>query len=191
RAIEGRPGSDLMHFGTASFAESGAVWSHDLGSGETRLLRRSGAGVDPGSLVTEQVFVRSGDGTQVPLFLVRRRDVTRTGDVPVLLYGYGGFNIPMTPSFSVPRAVWMERGGLLAVANLRGGGEYGRDWHASGRLASKQNVFDDFAACARWLSASGWSRPARIAMHGGSNGGLLVGACLTQHPELFGAAVAQ
>ena len=121
--------------------------------------------------------------------MTRRRDVTPTGDVPALLYGYGGFNIPLTPSFSVTWAVWLERGGLLAVANLRGGGEYGRAWHDAGRLARKQNVFDDFAACARWLSESGWSRPERIAVNGRSNGGLLVGASLTQHPELFGAAV--
>ena len=111
--------------------------------------------------------------------------------MPVLLYGYGGFDVPITPAFSVTQAVWMERGGLLAVANLRGGGEYGEAWHDAGRLANKQNVFDDFCACARWLAASGWSRPDRIAINGGSNGGLLVGACLTQHPELFGAGVAE
>jgi prolyl oligopeptidase len=107
----------------------------------------------------------------------------------VLLYGYGGFDIPITPAFSVPTAVWMERGGMFAVANLRGGGEYGQEWYDAGRLASKQHVFDDFCACARWLSESGWTVAARTGIYGGSNGGLLVGACLTQHPELFGAAV--
>jgi prolyl oligopeptidase len=123
------------------------------------------------------------------MFLTRRRDLTPTGDVPVLLYGYGGFDIPVTPAFSVPAAAWMERGGMFAVANLRGGGEYGREWHDAGRLANKQRVFDDFCGCARWLSGSGWTQAARTAIFGGSNGGLLVGACLTQHPELFGAAV--
>jgi prolyl oligopeptidase len=132
----------------------------------------------------------AADGTVLPLFLTRRRGLPRRGDVPVLLYGYGGVGACTTPSFSAAWAVWLERGGLLAVASLRGGGEYGRAWHDAGRLANKQNVFDDFCACARWLASSGWSRPDRIAISGGSNGGLLVGACLTQHPELFGAAVA-
>jgi len=189
--VEGRPASDLVHFQLESFAESGSLWEHDLSTGETRLLRRSSARIEPGLLVTEQVFVTSPDGTQVPVFLSRRRDLSATGDVPTLLYGYGGFDIPITPGFSVRFALWMERGGLLAVANLRGGGEYGKVWHESGRLANKQNVFDDFCACARWLASSGWSRPDRIAVNGGSNGGLLVGACLAQHPELFGAAVAE
>jgi prolyl oligopeptidase len=124
------------------------------------------------------------------MFLTRRDDVVPAGDVPALLYGYGGFDIPITPEFSVLRAAWLDQGGLLAVANLRGGGEYGRAWHDGGRLSKKQNVFDDFCASARWLAESGWSRPDRIAIMGASNGGLLVGACLTQHPELFGACLA-
>jgi prolyl oligopeptidase len=111
--------------------------------------------------------------------------------VPTLLYGYGGFHISVGPTFKVEWLAWMERGGLLAVASLRGGGEYGRDWHEAGRLANKQNVFDDFAACARWLASSGWTRAERIGISGRSNGGLLVGASITQHPELFGAAVAE
>jgi len=188
-AIAGRPRSDLLHFSLTSFTESGSVWSHDLASGETALLHPSTARVDPTRLVTEQVRARSADGTEVPMFLTHRTDVVPNGDVPTLLWGYGGYNIPVTPSFSVTWAAWVERGGLLAVANLRGGGEYGRAWYEAGRLEHKQNVFDDFCACARHLEASGWSRAGRIAMNGGSNGGLLVGACLTQHPELFGAAV--
>jgi prolyl oligopeptidase len=127
----------------------------------------------------------------VPVFLTRDRDLVANGELPVLLTGYGGFNVPIAPYFSVPHAVWLEQGGVLAVANLRGGGEYGRAWHDAGRLANKQNVFDDFCACARWLADSGWSSSERIAIKGGSNGGLLVGACLVQHPELFGAAVAE
>jgi len=187
--ISGRPRSDLVHFGVTSFTESGSVSSHRLSTGETGVLQPSGARLDPGTLRTEQVLVPSDDGTEVPVFLVRRADLAASGDVPVLLYGYGGFNIPVTPSFSVFFAAWVESGGLLAVANLRGGGEYGRSWHDAGRLAAKQNVFDDFCACARWLASSGWSRPDRIAILGRSNGGLLVGACMTQHPELFGACV--
>ena len=112
------------------------------------------------------------------MFLTRRRDLLPTGDQPVLLYAYGGFDIPVTPVFNLLHAAWLDRGGVLAVANLRGGGEYGRTWHEAGRLALKQNVFDDFCACARWLASSGWSRADRIAITGGSNGGLLVGACL-------------
>lgn len=189
--IEGRPSSSLVHFELESFTESGSLWEHDVSTGGTRLVRPSSVRIEPGSLITEQVFVTSDDGTQIPVFLSRRRDLSASGDVPTLLCGYGGFDIPVTPRFSVRRAVWMERGGLLAVANFRGGGEYGRAWHDSGRLVNKQNVFDDFCACARWLAGSGWSRPDRIAINGGSNGGLLVGACLTQHPELFGAAVAE
>jgi len=152
-------------------------------------VARSASGIDPDEFVTEQVFASSDDGTRVPMFVTRRRDLVADGNQRVLLYGYGGFNVPLTPSFGVTFATWLDRGGVLAVANLRGGGEYGRAWHDAGRLANKQNVFDDFCACARWLADS-WSRPERIGMSGGSNGGLLVGACLTQHPELFGAAVA-
>jgi prolyl oligopeptidase len=188
--IAGRPDSDLMHVGVMSFTESGSLWSHRLDTGETELVRPSTAAIDPAEFVTEQVWVTSADGTAVPMFLTRRTGTEQAGDVPVLLYGYGGFGVPMTPSFSVLFASWMNQGGMLAVANLRGGGEYGRAWHDAGWLAAKQNVFDDFCACARWLASSGWSRPDRIATWGGSNGGLLVGACLTQHPELFGACVA-
>ncbi|HKH87254.1 MAG TPA: prolyl oligopeptidase family serine peptidase, partial [Acidimicrobiales bacterium] len=189
--IEGRATSDDVNFGLTSFTDAGSLWRHELGTGGTSLVRSSAARIEPEDFVTEQVRVPSDDGTLVPMFLAHRRDVRPDGQTPVLLYGYGGFDIPITPSFTVAQVVWMERGGLLAVANLRGGGEYGRAWHDAGRLANKQNVFDDFCACARWLAGSGWSRADRIAINGGSNGGLLVGACLTQHPELFGAGVAE
>jgi prolyl oligopeptidase len=186
----GETDEPLMHFATTSFTDAGSLWSHDLSTGRTSPVPTGRSPINVEQMVTEQVFVDSVDGTPIPVFLVHRHDVTPTGDVPVLLYGYGGFNIPLTPAFSALRAVWAERGGVLAVANLRGGGEYGKAWYDAGRLANKQNVFDDFCAVARWLGGdSGWSRPARVAIHGGSNGGLLVGACVTQHPELFGAAV--
>jgi prolyl oligopeptidase len=188
--LAGRPSSDLMHFGVTSFTESGSLWSYRIGAGQAREVWPSTAKIDPGKYVTEQVFITSEDGTAISVFLTRRADLEPAGDVPALLYGYGGFDISITPTFDVLHAGWLEAGGLLAVANLRGGGEYGRAWHEGGMLAVKQNVFDDFRACARWLADSGWSRAGRIAIQGGSNGGLLVGACLTQHPELFGACVA-
>jgi len=189
--LEGTPRSSVVRFSFGSFTESGSIWAHDLASGETLETRPSGFRLDPADYTTERVFARSVDGTAIQMFLSHRRDVVADGDAPVLLYGYGGFDVPVTPFFSVAHAVWMERGGVLAVAVLRGGGEHGRSWHDAGRLAHKQNVFDDFCACARDLCTMGWSRPERIAISGRSNGGLLVGACLTQHPELFGAAVAE
>jgi len=188
--LEGRPESDLVHFGVTSFTESGSLWSYQVATGTATRARPSTARIEPGKYATEQVFVTSDDGTPVSVFLTRRSDLQPTGDVPVLLYGYGGFDISITPWFSVLHAGWLETGGLLAVANLRGGGEYGRAWHEGGMLAVKQNTFTDFCACARWLAESGWSRAGRIAIAGGSNGGLLVGACLTQRPELFGACLA-
>jgi prolyl oligopeptidase len=191
RGIEGRSGSDLVHFEIVSFTESGSLWSHQLSTGQTTLVRPSSARIDPGAFCTEQVFAPSADGTPVPMFLTRRRDLVPDGTAPVLLYAYGGFDVPITPAFSPLWAAWLDSGGMLAVAILRGGGEYGKAWHAAGRLDRKQNVFDDFCGCARWLAASGWSARDRIAITGGSNGGLLVGACLTQHPELFGACVAE
>ena len=189
-SFEGRSGSDLVHFQVVSFAESGAVWSHDLRTGETAMWKPSSSKLDAAGFVTERVTALSADGTTVPMFVTRRSDVKPDGRRPVLLYGYGGFDIAITPSFSATFAAWLDRGGVLGVSNLRGGGEYGRSWHDAGRLANKQNVFDDFAACARWFTESGWSTPGRTAIWGGSNGGLLVGASITQHPELFGAAIA-
>ena len=187
--LEGRPHQSTVHFALSSFVDPGSLWEHDIDTGATRLVRRSEAPMDPNEFVSEQVYVTADDGASVPLFLTRRRDLQPTGDVPVLLFGYGGFDVATTPQFQGGDAVFVERGGLLAVAVLRGGGEYGKAWHDAGRLANKQRVFDDFCDCARWLETSGWSRPSRIAINGVSNGGLLVGACLTQHPELFGAAV--
>jgi prolyl oligopeptidase len=162
-----------------------------IADGTVRALTPRTLAWNPDDYVSEQVFVTSDDGTRVPLFLTRRRDATPNGNMPTLLYGYGGFQVTIGPTFKPEWLAWMERGGLLAVASLRGGGEYGKAWHDGGRLANKQKVFDDFAACLRWLARSGWTRPARIGISGRSNGGLLVGATITQHPELFGAAVAE
>jgi prolyl oligopeptidase len=188
-AIEGKPDSDVVHFQVESYTAAPSLWRHDLATGETVMVCPAPFSLGSGYL-TERVFVESADGTKVPLFVTRRRDLVPDGTARVLLCGYGGAGIAITPHFSATWAVWLEQGGMLAVASLRGGGEYGRSWYEAGRLARKQQVFDDFCACARWLAGSGWSSADRIAINGGSNGGLLVGACLTQHPELFGAAVA-
>ncbi|MDQ2688357.1 MAG: prolyl oligopeptidase family serine peptidase, partial [Armatimonadota bacterium] len=143
----------------------------------------------PDDFQTTQVFYTSNDGTRVPMFLSHKKGLTLDGSNPTYLYGYGGFNVSLTPGFSPSNLVWMERGGVYAMPNLRGGGEYGEDWHLSGTKLRKQNVFDDFLAAAEWLIANKYTSSPKLAIGGGSNGGLLVGACLTQRPELFGAAV--
>ena len=135
------------------------------------------------------MFYRSKDGTRVPMFVVHHKGLRLDGGNPTVLYGYGGFNISLTPAFSRAVVLWLERGGIYAVANLRGGGEYGEDWHRAGMLDRKQNVFDDFIAAASWLVEQKYTRPDRLAIYGGSNGGLLVGAALTQRPDLFRAVV--
>ena len=136
-----------------------------------------------------QIFVKSQDGTRIPMFLVRKKDAAEHQVAPALLYGYGGFNISITPGFLVSRLVWLELGGYLAVANLRGGGEYGEEWHQAGSVVNKQNVFDDMIACSEYLIENGYTTKEKLAIEGRSNGGLLVGACITQRPELFGAAI--
>ena len=149
----------------------------------------SKVGFDPAEYEVEQVFYASPDGTKVPMFLARRRGLARDGERPVLLYGYGGFRVPVTPFFSVSNLVWMERGGVLAIANIRGGGEYGEEWHEAALKDRRPRAFEDFCAAGEWLVANGWTRPSRLGIAGGSNGGLLVGACMTRRPDLFGAAL--
>jgi prolyl oligopeptidase len=188
-AAAGETDDPELYLALDSFTAPKTLVAVRMADGAVRELPRTSLPWDPDAFVTEQVFVESGDGVRVPLFLTHRRDLEPTGDVPTLLYGYGGFQVPIGPGFKAEWLAWMERGGLLAVASLRGGSEYGAAWHDDGRLANKQHVFDDFAACLRWLASSGWTRPERIGITGRSNGGLLVGATLTQHPELFGAAV--
>ncbi|MEO5987170.1 MAG: prolyl oligopeptidase family serine peptidase [Candidatus Limnocylindria bacterium] len=190
-ALEGRPDDDELMLTFTTFTAPSRVLAVSMADGRVRDLRPTTLPWDPSSFVTEQAFVTSEDGTPVPVFLTHRRGLEPTGDVPTLLYGYGGFQVSIGPTFKAEWLAFVERGGLLAVASLRGGGEYGREWHDAGRLANKQNVFDDFAAVARWLAGSGWTRAERIGISGRSNGGLLVGASITQHPELFGAAIAE
>jgi prolyl oligopeptidase len=173
----------------SSFATPPSTFRYDLITGESTLLRRANVDVDPGKFEVKQVFYASKDGTKIPMFITHKKGLKLDGNQPTLLYGYGGFNIPMTPSFSISRVAWMEMGGVYAVANLRGGGEYGEDWHQGGTKLKKQNVFDDFISAAEWLIANKYTSSKRLAIQGGSNGGLLVGACMTQRPDLFGACL--
>jgi prolyl oligopeptidase len=172
-----------------SFNRPATIYRYDISSGESTLIKAPELKFNPDDYVVEQTFFDSTGGARVPMFVVHRKDVTANGARPVLLYGYGGFNVSLPPSFSAARLQWMEMGGVFALANIRGGGEYGRDWHDGGRLKNKQNVFDDFINAAEALIDAGWTKPRHIAIQGGSNGGLLVGAVVNQRPDLFGAAL--
>jgi prolyl oligopeptidase len=187
--VSGDHAGDLVGFTYQSFTVPPMAFTADARSGAVRELIRlpAPAGFDPDTVVVEQTSYASKDGTDVSMFLVHRRDVVPNGSVPTVLNGYGGFNISRTPQYIAGAAAWVEAGGLFALPNLRGGGEYGERWHRGGMLERKQNVFDDFHAAAEVLVARGWTRPERIGVTGGSNGGLLTGAALTQRPELFGA----
>jgi prolyl oligopeptidase len=172
-----------------SFTTPPTIYRYDFTSGRSTLFRQPQVDFDPQAYEVQQVFYASQDGTRIPMFLVHRRGLARTGDHPTLLYGYGGFGISLTPSFSVGLVAWLEMGGVYAQPSLRGGGEYGEAWHQAGTKLNKQKVFDDFIAAAEWLMANGYTNPSKLAIAGGSNGGLLVGACLTQRPDLFAAAL--
>ncbi len=180
---------DETFYWFTSFSYPVTVFRYDLKSFQSSSVFVPKVQFDPEKYETKQVFYRSKDGTRVPMFLTHKKGIALDGSNPTLLYGYGGFQIPLTPGFSVANLVWMEMGGVFAMANLRGGGEYGKSWHDAGRLKNKQNVFDDFFAAAQWLVANRYTDSGKLAIHGGSNGGLLVGACITQRPELFGAAL--
>ncbi|MFS8895780.1 prolyl oligopeptidase family serine peptidase [Synechococcus sp. R3-13] len=172
-----------------SFTTPPTIYRYDFTSGTSTLFRQPQVDFDPQAYEVQQVFYASQDGTRIPMFLVHRRGLARTGDHPTLLYGYGGFGISLTPSFSVGLVAWLEMGGVYAQPSLRGGGEYGEAWHQAGTKLNKQKVFDDFIAATEWLMANGYTNPSKLAIAGGSNGGLLVGACLTQRPDLFAAAL--
>ncbi|MHA3773418.1 prolyl oligopeptidase family serine peptidase [Verrucomicrobiota bacterium sgz303538] len=172
-----------------SYTVPGNIYRLNLSSLETELFREPKVDFQPDRYETKQVFFISKDGTRVPMFITHRRGLKLDGSTPTLLYGYGGFNISLSPAFSVQNLAWIESGGIYAVANLRGGGEYGIEWHNGGIKDRKQNVFDDFIGAAEYLIREQYTTPARLGIRGGSNGGLLVGACLTQRPDLFGAAI--
>ena len=165
------------------------IYRYDMKTGKSEVFRKSEVKFNPADYEVKQVFYPSKDGTKIPMFIVHKKGLKTDGNNPTLLYGYGGFNVSMTPGFSVSRLAWLEMGGVYAVANLRGGGEYGEKWHQAGTKLQKQNVFDDFIAAAEFLIKEKYTQPAKLAIQGGSNGGLLVGAVLNQRPELFGAAL--
>ncbi len=173
----------------SNFGTPPSIYRYNVATGESRLFRRAEAKFNPGDYEVTQVFYPSKDGTKVPMFLAHKKGIKLDGSNPTLLYGYGGFNISLTPSFSIGRLAWMDLGGVYAQANLRGGGEYGDPWHKAGTKLTKQNVFDDFIAAADWLIANRYTSREKLAIQGGSNGGLLVGAVMTQRPELFGACL--
>ncbi|PHX54056.1 S9 family peptidase [Tychonema bourrellyi FEM_GT703] len=172
-----------------SFTTPNTIYSYNMLTDESTIYRQPKVDFNPDDYETKQVFYPSKDGTQVPMFITHKKGLQLDGNNPTYLYAYGGFGISLTPSFSVSRVVWLEMGGVYVTACLRGGGEYGEAWHQAGTKLNKQNVFDDFISAAEWLIANKYTQPAKLAIAGGSNGGLLVGACMTQRPELFGAAL--
>ncbi|WP_199314185.1 prolyl oligopeptidase family serine peptidase [Leptolyngbya sp. FACHB-671] len=172
-----------------SFTTPTTIYRYDMVSGESSVFRQPTVDFNPDEYETKQVFYASKDGTRVPMFITHKKGLELNGNNPTYLYGYGGFNISLTPSFSPSNIVWLELGGVFAVPNLRGGGEYGEEWHQAGTKLNKQNVFDDFIAAAEWLIEHQYTSLKKLAIAGGSNGGLLVGACMTQRPDLFGAAL--
>lgn len=187
--FDGKPGDTETFFQFSSFNRPATIYRLDVASGDRSVWQQPKLDFDPEAYAVRQVFYPSADGTRIPMFIAHREDVTPAGTTPTLLYGYGGFNISLTPSFSVPNLAWMEAGGVYAMANLRGGGEYGRDWHQAGTTVRKQNVFDDFVAAAEYLIESDVTSREHLGIYGRSNGGLLVGATTNQRPELFAAAL--
>jgi prolyl oligopeptidase len=185
----GRADDTETFYAFSSFATPPSIYHYDIATGEKQLVFRAKVTMNPADYEVKQVFYTSKDGTKVPMFISHKKGLKLDGNNPTLLYGYGGFDISMTPGFSVSRLTWMNMGGVYAVANLRGGGEYGEAWHDAGTKLHKQNVFDDFIAAAEYLTKNGYTKPAKVAVQGGSNGGLLVGAVLTQRPDLFGATL--
>jgi prolyl oligopeptidase len=177
-------------YGFTSYTTPGTVYRLDLATGQGTVFRQEEIrGFEPGRYETRQVFFPSKDGTRIPMFVTHRRGLKLDGSNPTYLYGYGGFGVSLTPNFSPAHVVWMERGGVYAVANLRGGGEYGEEWHQAGSKLKKQNVFDDFLVASEWLIANGYTSPGKLAIAGYSNGGLLTASCMVQRPDLYGAVI--
>ena len=190
-ALRGDPDRDDLYFGFVNFTQPPEIYHTSISNPAETLWAKINVPVDPSPYVVEQKFFPSKDGTKIPMFLVHRKDIVLNGSTPFLIYGYGGFDISLTPSFSAGLYPWLEAGGGYALVNLRGGGEFGEKWHQDGMLLKKQNVFDDCIAAAQYLIDQGYTKPERLALRGGSNGGLLAGAVLTQRPDLFRAVVCE
>jgi prolyl oligopeptidase len=188
-AFTGKRADRESFYAHTSFTTPTTIYRYDFNAGKSEVFRRPKVDFNPDAYETKQIFYQSKDGTRVPMFITSKKGIELNGQNLTYLYGYGGFGVSLTPAFSISNLVWMEMGGVYAQPNLRGGGEYGEDWHQAGTKQKKQNVFDDFIAAGEWLIANKYTSTPRLAIGGGSNGGLLVGACLTQRPELFGAAL--
>jgi len=189
--LSGKPDEKIAFYTFTSFTFPSTVFKLDIWENKSEVFFASGVDFDASEYVTKQEFYTSKDGTRVPMFIIHKKGIELDGTNPTLLYGYGGFNISLTPSFSTSNLILLENGGIYALANIRGGGEYGEEWHDAGTKLQKQNVFDDFIAAAEYLIAEGYTKENKLAIMGGSNGGLLVGACMTQRPELFRVAFPQ
>lgn len=187
--FSGKKEADELYYTFTNYSTPSTIYKFDPDQGGSEVYAESGADFDSANYESKQVFYTSKDGTEVPMIITYKKGTKLDGSNPTILYGYGGFNISLTPSFSIANAAWLEMGGVYAVANLRGGGEYGKDWHKAGTKMQKQNVFDDFIAAAEYLIEKDYTSPERLAIRGGSNGGLLVGAVMTQRPELFAVAL--
>ena len=185
----GKRADSETFYAFTSFTTPTTIYRYDVKTGQSSVYRQPTVDFKPADYETKQVFYTSKDGTRVPMFITHKKGLKLDGQNPTLLYGYGGFNVSLTPAFSIKNLVWLEMGGVYAQPNLRGGAEYGEEWHLAGTKAQKQNVFNDFIAAAEWLLANKYTSTPKLAIHGGSNGGLLVGACMTQRPELFGATL--
>ncbi|WP_394363571.1 prolyl oligopeptidase family serine peptidase [Flavobacterium subsaxonicum] len=187
--FDGKKAEKTLYYSFTNYVTPGTVYSFDPKSGKSAVYQKPKVDFNGDNYVSKQVFYTSKDGTKVPMIITYRKDLKLDGKNPTMLYAYGGFNQSITPAFSIGNAVWLENGGIYAVANLRGGGEYGKKWHDAGTKLQKQNVFDDFIAAAQYLSQNNYTSKDYLAIRGGSNGGLLVGAVMTQHPELFKVAL--
>ncbi len=182
---------DFFFYSFTSFTYPATIFKYNIKTGKSELFKKSDVKFDPSAYETRQIFYPGKDGTKIPMFITHKKGLKKDGNNPTLLYAYGGFNINITPAFSVANMPFLEAGGIYCVANIRGGGEYGENWHKAGMLEKKQNVFDDFIAAAEWLIKEKYTNSQKLAIRGGSNGGLLVGACMTQRPELFKVALPQ
>ena len=190
-AFSGKKDRKECFYSFSSFTVPGSVYRYDIATDQSTLYKAPKVGFRTSDFVSEQVFFTSKDGTRVPMFLTYKKGLKRNGKNPTLVYGYGGFNVGLTPSFSAMRIPFLEKGGIYVMVNLRGGNEYGEEWHLAGTKMQKQNVFDDFIAATEWLIAERYTCSEKVAIQGGSNGGLLVGACMTQRPDLFAVAIPQ